>query len=405
MTPPPRPDARQPRSPGPGGTGAGAGTAADLLGAAAADSPELVGGLAGTVDGPTLAGVLDRWCRDHLGSGVAGVTWAHASMGLAVGVDLVDGRALVVKARPADQTARVAESRTLQGALAAAGLPVPAPVGSLHPFGPGVAGAEVRVDGATPIARTEVATLARLHHDLVRAATRLCPSGLVLHEPWGIALPPDQLWPEPPHDPRFDLTLPGADAIDAAGRAFRQRLAAARDRPRLVGHVDWRAEHVLVADDAAGEDDRHPAAGHAGVAQGGARGDGAADAGGARGDGIGDDDGHGGVVAVLDWDALVRAPEPVLVGQAAAGCTIVWGRPDPHPTIAEARAFVAAYEAARGAPFDPDERDLLDAAHGYVVAYGARCEHSDDHTGRGAPGVDGWRRLLAARADADLRTP
>ena len=50
-------------------------------------------------------------------------------------------------------------------------------------------------------------------------------------------------------------------------------------------------------------------------------------------------------------------------------------------------------------------RDLLDAAHGYVVAYGARCEHSDDHTGRGAPGVDGWRRLLAARADADLRTP
>ncbi len=325
---------------------------ADGLAEVGRSRPDLVDAMAGTVDGAALAGLVDGWCRDHLGSPVVAVPWAQASMGLAVAVDLADGRALVVKARPLDQAGRVAESRHLQAALADAGLPVPAPVGDLHPFGSGVAGAELRVDGATPIARPEVAASARLFHALVAAATRLCPPGLALHEPWGIALPPDQLWPDPPHDPRFDLTLPGADAIDAAARAARQRLAAAEGRPRVVGHVDWRAEHVLV-------------------------------------------DGNGAVVAVVDWDALARAPEPVLVGQAAAGCTIVWGRPGPHPTLAEARAFVAAYEDARGAPFSPDERDLLDAARGYVVAYGARCEHSDEATGRGDPGADGWRRLLA----------
>ncbi len=338
------------------------GPAEGAIQAAWADHGSLVAEVFGTGDAAAAASAVGEWCVATLGVAVVEVPWAAAGSGLVVAVDLTDGRRLMVKARPAYQADRIAESRELQAALAAAGLPVPVPVGPLAPIGVGgVVGAERRIDGGTPIdarAPGGAEQMAGLLHRVVTAATEAAPDTLTLHEPWGIALPAGGLWPDPPHEPGFDLvgTGEGAEGIDALAVGFRKRLVAgSAGRPRLVGHVDWRAEHVLVG--SASE-----------------------------------------VVGVLDGDSLVRAPEAVLVGQAAAGWTITWGQPDPHPTVAEARAFVVAYERARGAPFDRAERDLLDAAHGYVVAYGARCEHSDDRTGRvPAPAPDGWRHLLATR--------
>ena len=70
--------------------------------------------------------------------------------------------------------------------------------------------------------------------------------------------------------------------------------------------------------------------------------------------------------------------------------------PDPLPTLAELDAFVADYEAARGARFDAGERRVLVAGQHWVAAYGARCQHSDDVLGV-FPDVDhtrGWPRLL-----------
>ena len=306
---------------------------------------------------------MGAWCREHLGAAVGTVHWTVASSGVVHAVDLSDGRQLVVKIRPAEQAGRVAESRIVQGALADAGFPVPRPVGDLHPLGDGVAGAEVRVDGGAAVdARSSgaAASMAGLLRELVVAASEVAPAHVELHEPWGIALPPEQLWPDPPHDLRFDLRVPGGEWIDDLASGFRTRLVAgSAGAERVVGHVDWRAEHVHV-------------------------------------------DADGAVVAVFDWDSLVRAPESVVVGQAAAGWTIVWGRPDPHPSVAECRSFVAAYEQARGRPFDDAESEILDAAHGYVVAYGARCELSDSVTGRG-PASTGWRDLLRARRRDGLR--
>ena len=317
----------------------------------------------GTVAPGDVLSVASRWCEDVLGSPVTRLVWVAAGSGLVLGVDLVDGRALALKVRPADQATRIDEARTLQAALADAGLPVPVPVGPLAPLGPGgLAGAEARLDDVVPLdarAPGGAEVMAALLHQIVGVATDRAPGHLGLHEPWGIALPADRLWPDPPHDPGFDLSLPGGEAIDAAARRVRARVVAgAAGADRAVGHVDWRAEHVLV--DPSGE-----------------------------------------VRGILDWDSLVRAPEPVLVGQAAAGWTITWGRPHPHPTVAEGAAFVTAYEAARGTPFTAAERDLLDAAHGYVAAYGARCEHSDEVTGRNLS--DGWRRLLTERGDRGER--
>ena len=91
-------------------------------------------------------------------------------------------------------------------------------------------------------------------------------------------------------------------------------------------------------------------------------------------------------------------PEPALVGSASVMHPIDGRleRPDPLPTLAQLDGFVADYEAARGAPFDDDERDVLAAGQRWVAGYGARCQHSDDLLGV-FPDVDhaqGWPRLL-----------
>lgn len=341
-------------------------TAAEIIEAAGRQHSVLVEQMCGTAVGVDVVAMVERWCGEELGSQATHVGWAAASSGLVVAVDLADGRELVVKVRPSHQRARIDESRLLQRLLADDGFPAPRPVGPLTPLGPGaVAGAEARLDGGHPVDGHSDAgriVLASTLRWLVDRATALAPAEVALHRPWGVALPPEQLWPDPPHDPGFDLagTSAGAEGIDALAAGFRQRLLTADGAgPDVVGHVDWRAEHVTV-------------------------------------------DRSGGVVAVFDWDSLARGPEALVVGQAAAGFSITWSQADPHPSVEEAVAFIAAYEDARGAPFDSEERDALDAAHGYVVAYGARCEHSDERTGRAHPAAHGWRRLLEGRGEHAL---
>ena len=150
---------------------------------------------------------------------------------------------------------------------------------------------------------------------------------------------PGELWPEP-HDRRFDFpgTADGAEWIDALAARRACGLAAGCGEI-VLGHCDWRAEHVRFA----GEE----------------------------------------IVATYDWQSLALTREPELVGSAAHAFTADWGIPQARrlPTLDEARAFVADYEAARGARFSPAERDTLDAAWVYATAYGARCEHSDARLG------------------------
>jgi hypothetical protein len=369
--------------------GGGRSTAAADLARVGVSHRALLTSVAGTADPTALADMVHRWCGEELGAAPTGLRWAAAGSALVVAADLADGRSVVVKARPAAQAARAADAMAVQAGLGRAGLPVPIPVGEggPRPFGPGIATAEERlegtaVDGTGPDAAE---LLARTLHRLVDVATALGSDLPRLHRPWGVALPASQLWPDPPHDPGFDLvgTAAGAGWIDELAMGFRRRLAiAAEPGPdEVVGHADWRAEHVLVDRNRTHVGGRPP-----------------------------DRDGHGGrtpdgdgtatpaVVGILDCDSLVRAPVPVLVGMAAAGfaidhtATVV-----AHPDVASSRAFVAAYERARGRAFDGSERDLLDAAHGWVVAYGARCEHSDERTGRGGGPARGWRDQLAER--------
>jgi hypothetical protein len=167
----------------------------------------------------------------------------------------------------------------------------------------------------------------------------------------------ETLWPEA-HDLRFDfqVTGEGAEWIDVFGADARRALSGATGEP-AIGHFDWRTQNLAF-----------------------------------RGNDI---------VAIYDWDSLGVAPEPVVVGCAAASFSATWVRPDVDtlPTLEQMRSFVELYEEARGKSFDVEERRTLDAANLWLCAYGARCQHSD-HVLDGGPlteGRSGWMRLLRER--------
>jgi hypothetical protein len=160
----------------------------------------------------------------------------------------------------------------------------------------------------------------------------------------------DSLWPRP-HSRLFDFdaTRRGAGEIDALAAQARAALTPAG---RIVlGHGDWRAEHLRF------------------------------DA--------------GRVVLAYDWQSVCRCEEAALVGFNAHAFCADWSGDDPRqaPSLDEARAFVADYERARGAPFGREERRLCGAAFAYSVAYTTRCGHAGGYEGRDVPGT--FHHLLA----------
>ena len=137
-----------------------------------------------------------------------------------------------------------------------------------------------------------------------------------------------------PHSKLFDFekTAKGAEWIDAfADRA--RRLESHEGKP-VLGHADWRVEHLRFRD--------------------------------------------GRVVATYDWDSLAFCPETELVGISAHGFTADWTLEGVRriPTADDIRTYVADYEEARGRPFSKRDRKSLFATCVYCIAYGARCTHS-----------------------------
>src|SRR6185312_3850873 len=90
---------------------------------------------------------------------------------------------------------------------------------------------------------------------------------------------PDVLWPTP-HSKLFDFSY-AVDWIDDVARAARARMQPAGDV--VIGHGDWRVEHVRFDGDA--------------------------------------------IVAAFDWDSLCKEREPALVGMTAHAFCADWSRP------------------------------------------------------------------------------
>ena len=291
----------------------------------------------GTGDPACIAVLVDEFCRVQLGAPVAAYAFFATSVGSVHGLELRDGRRVVVKGYRRDvDVAHLRAVQAVQAGLADQGFPAPAPllgpVALVHGFGI----AETLLDrgewadGHRPEIRRAIATgLA----DLV-GRTRGLPLPRDLRSWWTAS---EALW-RVPHDPRFDFrgTSGGAEWIDGLAEKARARVAG--DHARVVGHADWRVQHLRFQ--------------------------------------------HGAVSAVYDWDSLVVGSEPIFAGAAAHSFTADWSVPGLRcaPNAEESLAFLEDYETARGRRFDAGERRTALGALVASLAYSARCEHSDRAT-------------------------
>jgi hypothetical protein len=158
----------------------------------------------------------------------------------------------------------------------------------------------------------------------------------------------------------FEATATGAEWIDDLA-TFARRHMALGGHDDVVAHLDWRVENLGF---------------------------------------VGDE-----VTAIYDWDSVGLVPEPVAVGQAAAQFSTDWRvGPQTLPSLSEMRSFVWDYEVHRGCPFDTKERALVNAANLLLIAYGARCQHSDRslYPEAAGPSQSGWEQLLRGRGREGL---
>jgi Phosphotransferase enzyme family len=285
---------------------------------------------------------------------VADVLFASVSVGVVVGVALADGRRVVTKVqRNTVPTASILAGQEGQRLAISAGLPAPNPSVGVFVVANGQATVEELVDHGVHLDVRPTQVRAAFARDLARLVAALAS----MHDHPGLARP--ELEPRvregspfpPPHSPLFDFaaSAEGATWIDDAGWAA---LEIIRDRvgPTVVMHSDWRTENVRM-----------------------------------------DADGSC-VSAIYDWDSLRCGEEAVLIGSVARAFSTNWRLDNPMiPTRADLFGFIADYEVARGAAFDPDQMKRCRAGVIHALAYSARCEHA---LGARVTWGEGFRGLL-----------
>ncbi|WP_246652931.1 phosphotransferase [Nonomuraea guangzhouensis] len=293
------------------------------------------------------------WCEKWLGSVPVRELFRTGHLSVVLGVELADGRAVVLKRRPAAD--RVQGCVEVQRHLARVGFPCPAPLTDAVPLagrtttGPSGAWtvtapsgawtvtapsgawtvtAEAYVPGGAQLERG--ADRARLFAEALARFVRLAPSpdavsSVAPAPPWvGWAHGSAGVWPWP-DDMDVDLnTRPGPAWLDDLGRRVRERLLAVRHAP-VIGHGDWESQNLRWQ-------------------------------------------GHR-LHAVHDWDSVVCLPEPAIAGAAAAVFTET-GEPFETATIDETGRFLAVYGG--GAGWGTEEHEIAWAAGLWVRAFNAK---------------------------------
>ena len=296
----------------------------------------------GTAEPRAIADALRAFCRAHLGGELATVTMCSFSVGAGFGLALTDGRQAFLKAW-ADTTSRaeLLAVHTVEQALAEQGFPAPAVLVAPTEFMSGHASVlewldrGSRVDAGAPEVRRAMASALAWLIDLAKPFS-------------GLPDLPQQSYPDdvtwgPTHNILYDFTATavGAEWIDVIAAA-NGALVRGSNGPCIIGHRDWSVKNVRIDGAVDGSDDALPA-----------------------------------VTAVYDWDSLVLAREPEIVGMAAATFRTTWDSPAMRrfATADEMVAFVSDYEIARGHPFTANEWQVAGASATYTLAYTARCEH------------------------------
>lgn len=317
----------------------------------------------GTDDAATIAAMVDRFAREHLGARIDGYLFYASSVGSTHGLQLVDGRRVVLKVRPPPATNphlpldrdALAQVFTAQHRLATAGYPCPLPLLGPTPLVHGLATIEQymadgeRRDAHDPHVR---GLLARSLAEHITLLDPLLPSIAPTH----FAAPRDRLFPQP-HSQLFQPSEPDTIWVRELGRRARD-IAESIPSPRRIGHCDWRVEHVRFAGDC--------------------------------------------IAASYDWDSVAALPETRIVGVDAHGHTADWSQQEIRrvPTHEGILGFIDDYARARLTPFTADEHRGARAWAAYWIAYGAWISI--------APGErdwpdDSWPALLRACGEALLR--
>ena len=283
-----------------------------------------------------IAALIQAFARSELGSDVAGYVFCRSSVGSTHGVVLDDGRQVVIKARPPAKTnpdlalgeAALAEIVHVQRFLHDHGYPCPRPIRGPSKLGRGLATVETYLTAGTP-RNAHQPQVRRLIVDSLLEHTQILVPLTNKVSAKHFAPPIDRLFPQP-HSRLFapENTGDAANWVLEMGRRARSAGEAVASDPTL-GHHDLRAEHVRFEGDT--------------------------------------------IVATYDWDSLARRPEAQLVGTNAHGFTADWSQEGLRrvPTYDDIVGFIDDYEAARGRPFNPDERRATKAWAVYWIAYGA----------------------------------
>lgn len=280
------------------------------------------------------------------------------------GVLLDDGRRVTIKVRP--MAARLQSCAYVQQHLWHAGFPCPEPLVGPVPFdgagwlgsggtalaGTGLAGnAEMIVDGGAMLSG-DVDGAVDAYAGLLARLVRLAPPAddvrfLAEAPPWtGWDHGGPGVWP-PADDRADDLNAsPTAAWLDDLGRAVQKRLGDVAGARRVVGHGDWEAQNLRW---------------------------------------------HGlEPVVVHDWDSVIAAPEPVVVGlaaavwpagmaadgavtgEAAAGGLSAGGGHSGGASVAQTEAFIESYQRASGRAWSRAEVQVAWAAGLWVRAFNAK---------------------------------
>ncbi len=266
---------------------------------------------------------MTAWCYRHLGSGPAQILFQTGHLSVVRGMRLEDGRAVVVKVRPAAK--RLAACAAVQRRLFRAGFPCPEPLAGPEPLGGFAASAETLVPGG------EITTEASRHAALLARLVQLAPAAGEVGElapapPWAAWDHPEPgVWPTPDDRAENLDTVMTAPWLDDIAVAVKERLALL-EAEAVVGHGDFEAQNVRWS--------------------------------GAQ------------PLVVHDWDSAIAAPEPVLVGLAAA----VWpaGMDSHQADVTQTEEFLEAYQEARRVRWRRDEVEAAWAAGLWVLAFNAK---------------------------------
>jgi hypothetical protein len=300
----------------------------------------------GTDDAAVIAATINSICVETLGAPVRRGLFHQSSIGAVTGVVLVDGRSVVIKAHQPERSRQIlAEIVRIQSYLSEKGIFATRILAGPVALGQGFAIIEQFADVGTTADAHEPKirhALARALWTIVATCDPLVPATSL--EPAVLASVRATLWPRP-HSKLFDFaaTAHGAEWIDGVAALASERMIPAGRR--VIGHGDWRQEHVRF---------------------------------------IGDEP-----VVAFDWDSLCCGHEAALLGVVAHGFCADWSGGDRRqaPTIDEARAFTDDYEAARGMKLSTDERRLCGASFAYACAYTSRCGHAQGKDERATPGT------------------